>query len=116
MSDDAEWGPWVEHDGKGCPLPVGIEVNGVEADGSNWIGVVIGYPDQFDEDDVNVWDWEHCQMQGCWDWRLVRYRIRKSRALRDLIEIAASPYAPPPVIGPEGPVREPACQPEGVPA
>lgn len=41
-------------------------------------------------------------------WSLDRYRIRKPKALRDLITIAADPYAPPPVISPEGPQRQPA--------
>lgn len=104
---EAEWSDWIEHDGKGCPLSEGTVVNGVEADGSNWFGTVIGFSGELQEGDVNVWDWDHCQVQGRWEWRLVRYRIRKPRALLDLITIAADPYAPPPVIHPEGPVRQP---------
>lgn len=23
MTEGDEWGPWIEHDGKGCPVPVG---------------------------------------------------------------------------------------------
>jgi cellulase/cellobiase CelA1 len=101
MSGDAEWGPWVDHDGMGCPVQNGVLVNVcgyasngqfeeyTEAAKSTWLG----------------WVWSNGP-------RITRYRIRKPRALLDLITLAADPYAPPPVIGPDSPVRVP----EQVPA
>lgn len=106
MSDDVEWGPWVEHDGKGCPC-VGVYVHTVRRNGQEQfiiagarcaaLGVDPNGPD-------SAWVWGGAK-PGYDD--IIRYRIRKPRALRDLITLAADPYAPPPVIHPEGPVRQP---------
>lgn len=90
MSD--EWGPWIEHDGQGCPCPgeycqmvfegpVGVfeKGEGVASTG--------GYS----------WDWSLFNWQvpgGGIVARILRYRIRKPRALRQLREIAASVPAP----------------------
>jgi hypothetical protein len=70
---DEQWGPWIEHDGKGCPC-VGQFVHRIHCRGDVNIGVV---------------------MRGgrSWTWapgytRVLRYRIRKPRALLDLIERA----------------------------
>lgn len=114
MSDDVEWGTWVDHDGKGCPV-VGLfcHVIGLGARGEHheFKAIAREHP---------CWDWTNFGKSGvdhglCGLWaKVTRYRIRKPRALLDLITIAADPYARPPVIHPEGPVRAP--QPEGVPA
>lgn len=92
-----EWGPWIEHDGKGCPLPVGTYVM------CGWEE----YPGSFYVDEGFVGD------GGCfgWDWkwwlksvpglpgicaRVVRYRVRKSPSLgfKILQKIAATPSQP----------------------
>lgn len=121
MTDDADWGPWVDHDGKGCPC-MGEWVQGQHGDGriDTWkagtawctgrqvTGAAFGPVDH---------------VTSCWSWavpgnmvhpghHVIRYRLRKPRALRDLITLAADPYAAPPALAPEGPVR----QPEEVPA
>ncbi len=89
---DEQWGPWIEHDGKGCPCrgafchitfqrPV-RSLNpsalrwGAQVGPSEWVGV------------TNPTDGD-----GSWDWSsnynpVIRYRIRKPRALLDLIERA----------------------------
>lgn len=66
-----EWGPWIEHDGKGCPC-VGAFVHIVYADGFERKG----------------------RATGGGSWRsssglilILRYRIRKPRALIELIEM-----------------------------
>lgn len=85
MSD--EWGPWIEHDGKGCRC-VGM-----------WAHMVgVGYCG------------EHHEIEGiaaehpCWDWRffgaygpgggrwarVLRYRTRRPPALREIIDRAES--------------------------
>lgn len=91
-----EWGPWIEHDGRGCPLPSGTVVQVVfeEAPGDYTrplVGVV--------------------QANGgySWDWRLwgklapdgtgivsriIRYRVRKPRALAQLRDMVESLPAP----------------------
>lgn len=110
MNTDADWGPWVEHDGRPNPVAHGTPLQVETADGRLIEGFFDGTPPG--DRECSIWDWESCRQYGFWVGRAVRYRIRKPRALRELIEIAAEPYAPPPVIHPEGPVR----QPEGVPA
>jgi hypothetical protein len=89
MSD--EWGPWIEHDGKGCPcvgqyvetrlnLRAGYVMPGCPSSlvdgGMGTVGIATG--------------------GVSWYWaagfaRVIRYRIRRPRALQTLIEIAANP-------------------------
>jgi len=92
-----EWGPWIEHDGKGCPCP-GIlaqwELDGAE----QYVG----------QTDCNGFTMVAPRIvQGvaqpglCWNWHpyvvpVLRYRMRRPQALRDLVAIAADPYAVPP--------------------
>lgn len=89
---DETWGPWIEHDGKGCPC-LGEYINGEYGDGFLITGVA------------------GSQGGGAWIWsgekapwtHLARYRIRKPRALLDMIERARELDD-----APEGPVRAPA--------
>jgi hypothetical protein len=105
MSDGFEWGPWVEHDGKGCPLPRGVSSEAMCRDGEIRRGTV----GRLDHGSNSAWAWAGKWM--CFK-DVIRYRIRRPRAVEDLARLAADPYAPPPVIGPDSPVR----QPEDVPA
>lgn len=79
-----EWGPWIEHDGKGCPcvgqyvhIVFERELSGRTGGGGRgsiagpreWIGIT-NPPDG----------------RGSWDWRtvynrVIHYRIRKPRGL-----------------------------------
>jgi hypothetical protein len=79
---DEEWGPWIEHDGKGCPLPRGTFVQSEQRDGliethkALCLRFVDGAP-------------------TCWEWLglpddIIRFRIRKPKALRELIDMAAN--------------------------
>lgn len=88
-----EWGPWIEHDGSGCPC-VGMLVH-----------IVIG-PTEFwcPEDAIAEWlpGWTPINSReaigiatptGGWTWEpdyfpILRYRIRRPRALRELIDLA----------------------------
>ena len=75
MSDDNEWGPWIEHDGNGCPCK-GMFVHVVFQDEHEWECIAGSFGGQ-------SWDWT----TGCT--RIVRYRIRKPRGLtilEDLLE------------------------------
>ncbi len=88
-----EWGPWIEHDGKGCPC-VGalVRVHGVSPSG---IEVFIDTVAR----NTGDWDWSKFGTLGRnaatgvpgWGGKVIRYRIRKPRALQTLIETAANP-------------------------
>ena len=79
-----EWGPWVEHDGTGCPVPIGT-----------WVQVA-GKHGGVDEGRVTQASFDESRSQwfkryvGEWDY-IIRYRIRKPRALEQLREIARNP-------------------------
>ena len=93
-----EWGPWVEHDGKGCPCR-GMIVESEQADGLIEIHIAdgvsrcayTGKPKPRTFNDVDLWNWMQCRtsVPSRWDKRIIRYRIRKPRALLDMIERAA---------------------------
>ena len=88
MSD--EWGPWIEHDGSGCPVPKGTWVrvrmqNGNVHEGRALMTRIIGG--------------EGCDPDACWKWqpgfiRIVAYRVRKPRALIQLREMIKNLPAP----------------------
>lgn len=87
MSD--EWGPWIEHDGKGCPC-VGMYVHVVFNMSNDFIGVA-GVSPLF-----------NMTNGGSWNWRagfdpIIRYRIRKPRGLIILQSLIAD--LPEPVRG-----------------
>ncbi|OOY15084.1 hypothetical protein BMI85_16185 [Thioclava sp. DLFJ4-1] len=84
------WGPWIEHDGKGCPVPVGTICHLVWRDGLEIIANVEG---------SGSWVWgdlRYSSTSGRNSYGeplvpIVRYRIRKLRGLTILQEIAAYP-------------------------
>ena len=89
-----EWGPWIEHDGQGCPCvgmyfqgefdkrsfmelasstrlsPCGMKVEGVAAGGNSWLH------------------------DGITNSKITRYRIRKPRGLTMLERVARDVTAP----------------------
>jgi hypothetical protein len=91
-----EWGPWIEHDGWGCPCR-GLFVH-----------IVIGPSEIADPDDPNAGEWLPgwtplnsreavgiAEPTGSWFWLplyfpIIRYRIRRPRAVRELIDLAES--------------------------
>ena len=82
---EAEWGPWIEHDGNGCPC-VGQFVHRVyEKIGVNPYG-------SLSNENFGI-------ANGTQSWRggsdkvnaIVRYRVRKPRAMKLLQAIAANP-------------------------
>lgn len=118
MSDDVEWGPWIEHDGMSWPV-LGLVAQVEYADGLVATRLFDGRPFNKEPAQSLRLRYKGPLYGHSWFWDrpgtcvpAVRYRIREPRAVRDLITIAANPFAPPPVIHPEGPVR----QPERVPA
>ena len=67
-----QWGPWIEHDGCGCPVPNGTVVHVVYESGQEIIASVSanGRPDC-----LNPWVW----VLGYQN--IIRYRIRKPRGM-----------------------------------
>ncbi|WP_425074895.1 hypothetical protein [Sagittula sp. S175] len=78
-SGGEHWGPWVIHDGKGCPLPSGTIVEVVSEDGfgfaSREIACVSG-------GEYSSWNWRHYPELK----RIIRFRVKKPRGLEMLEE------------------------------
>ncbi len=78
-----EWGPWIEHDGKGTPSEIKIgDYVEVESE-DNETGELVRA--------AAVVEWLHLEPHS-WTWGAsthdtLRYRIRKPRALLDLIRM-----------------------------
>ena len=66
-----QWGPWIDHDGKGCPC-LGMYVRTVNNNGviDEGIATALG------------WGWRPNSIAT-----ITIYRIRKPRALQDLIKL-----------------------------
>ena len=76
-----EWGPWIEHDGRGCPVLSGT-----------WVRIQGDYPpdpEYFFEgegfcSDGWAWNWSNIgktTLSGNKCGRVIRYRIRKPRGM-----------------------------------
>jgi hypothetical protein len=79
MSDNHQWGPWIEHDGRGCHCK-GQYVTTELFDKSVREHIAHGYcPNK--SSFVDCWNWEECQRRQRPEWRVIRYRIRKPRGL-----------------------------------
>ncbi len=105
MSDDTEWGPWIEHDGKGCPCR-GEYVHAVFSEKDS-----LGIDELFDfvPHDAGIapdsqWIWAKAITYG--KALILRYRLRRPRcaAFDRLAEIVADPALP--ITAPEGPQRK----------
>jgi len=88
MTDEREeWGPWIEHDGKGCPC-LGEYVEAEFALPSNHKDMM-GKAEGIASDGISSWYWGN---NGFTD--IIRYRIRRPRALtqlRDMVENLPAP-------------------------
>lgn len=81
---EPEWGPWIEHDGKGCSC-VGQYVQSEERRGLIEYHVASSGKNA----SGNAWDWSTCPLfQGH---HIIRYRIRKPRAMKLLQSIVENP-------------------------
>lgn len=85
-----EWGPWIDHDGKGCPC-VGEFVHVVA---ELQIGHIQEYTTVAGSKGGYSWDWrwfnEPIPHLGIMAARILRYRIRKPRGLILLENLIAS--------------------------
>lgn len=73
-----EWGPWIEHDGKGCPVPFGTFLHVVTIGGKEQIGPLR----EEGASGVTYFEWQEViRYQGRDDNCIIRYRIRKPKGL-----------------------------------
>lgn len=70
-----EWGPWIEHDGSGVPVPRGTVCHVVWLDGDEAVEPIGG---------SRCWKWSSYDRKGWSDETyvpIIRYRIRKPLGL-----------------------------------
>ena len=88
-----EWGPWIEHDGKGCPcvgqvVQVATVVNLLGEEKTHPAMTAMGGPS---------WHWaKTCLPPNVWQ-HIIRYRIRRPKGmaiLENLIADLPAPVAP----------------------
>ena len=82
MSD--EWGPWIKHDGKGCPC-VGEYVHIIADNGDDQCGIPNHTCDAPEYGCFSTWIWDHYTTHP----RVIRYRIRKPRGMVILEKLLA---------------------------
>lgn len=76
----SEWGPWIEHDGKGCPCVREY----VQAVAERMPGDFVEVEGPCGEKGGESWNWEFWlrrDVDGNLFARIIRYRIRKPRGL-----------------------------------
>lgn len=78
-----EWGPWIDHDGKGCPCK-GMFVK-AEAIANRLGDTKIHGP--FCAIGRESWTWATTGLPSNKVQRIIRYRIRRPRALQQLREM-----------------------------
>jgi len=96
----SEWGPWIEHDGKGCPcVGAWVLAQGLAKPGGDLI------EHEFLAKDFAEWYWAFFGAIGFGDagkpricGKIIRYRIRKPRGLTILENLIADLPAP---VGPK---------------
>ena len=82
-----EWTDWIAHDGRACPVK-GMWVHVIFDEGTplEKEGIALGSP--------VAWDWSIPRIAGYHWGKVIRYRIRKPRALLQLIEMVENLPAP----------------------
>jgi len=89
-----EWGLWIEHDGRGCPVPRGtvgaaLLQKGVVVAFCAGFGSTTGGPYSPPEiSSGNAWDWSSVPDEYRGE-RVIRYRIRKPRGVTILQRLLA---------------------------
>lgn len=87
MTAQDEWGPWIEHDGNGCPC-VGEYAHTVKINGNEWFGIAgVNAIAIFGSANVPGSAWVHKRAIGYDNNWVIRYRIRKPRGMAILESI-----------------------------
>lgn len=68
------WGPWIDHDGKGCPVPLGTIVKVIHEDGISSEGPAEG---------SLCWVWGEIPSEDDTGWYvpIIKYRVKKPKGL-----------------------------------
>lgn len=87
MSHDEDWGPWIEHDGRGAPRGEYVQAQ-YEEPVSHMTKLLV-----VRDDVLEGWVTKNGKS---WRWvdgfiKILRYRVRRPKALQLLRDIAASP-------------------------
>jgi hypothetical protein len=98
MGDQKEhWGPWITHDGRGIPVPVGTIVHVVGHRGSESVARCEIREEDVPRDLTTAWHWATWGQENIRRHeRVVRYRVRKPRGLvmlEGLLEALDQPEA-----------------------
>lgn len=80
---DSAWGPWVVHDGTGCPVRAGTIVEVVYEDSFGYRSASIGCTDGAG---YSSWDWQYYPELK----KIIRYREKKPKALAQLRDMVRS--------------------------
>lgn len=75
-----EWGPWVRHDGMGCPVPSGTIVEVVCEDAFGYTRNEVA---RASGGSYSSWDWSHYPELK----RIIRYREKKPKGMQILQEV-----------------------------
>lgn len=86
----SEWGPWIEHDGKGCPCK-GFTVESVDGEGEALIHVAGQFLEEGIGDVVDCWNIYECVAMEVEGWAIRKYRIRKPSGMTLLEKIVEKP-------------------------
>ncbi len=81
----AEWSPWQLHNGKGCPC-VGKVVMIERANGAVDGPLVAGIAKGAAGGVFSAWEWQRFRQDYERAFEVVRYKIRKPRALLDMAD------------------------------
>ncbi len=82
-----EWGPWIRHDGRGCPVPSGTVVEVVCEDR---FGFTMRAVTRVAGGAYSSWNWEHFPELK----KIIRYRQKKPKGLQILEGVLKSIDAP----------------------
>jgi hypothetical protein len=110
MTVSEEWGPWIEHDGRGCPVPAGTLVTLEYVEDAIFVTSAgpTGERGRFRimraEGRPGSWTYGNPHSKETWSpadsgsgrlaTPIIRYRIRKPRALIQLIDMVENLTAP----------------------
>ena len=83
MKSYSEWGPWIEHDGMGCPVPQGTIVETTFEDRFGYRATIIA---RVTGGERSSWDWQFYPEFK----RILRYRKKKPKGLEILEEMLES--------------------------
>ncbi|WP_243612946.1 hypothetical protein [Shimia aestuarii] len=98
VARDEEWGPWIEHDGRGIPVPVGTVVNVLGSHGSDIMDIIRDTNADIPSGATTAWHWSFWPAIYLRKYEHVtRYRIRKPRGMQILEGLLEQIDAPKPV-------------------